>query len=339
MVTIKDIAKKANVSYATVSRALNNRPEVNLETRKMVLQVAKEMGYSPNTIARSLVTRKTKCIGLVIPDISNPFFSELAQGVEEAVSVEGYNVFLCNTNWDEKKELSYLNLLDSRRTDGIILASARDEGANIDKFTGKETPLVVINSLFKEVKCHQIMVDNIRGGYLAVNHLLWLGHRRICFIGGFKHVKATVDRFAGYKMALGEQGLEVEENLVSFGPFNWQSGLERTKKLLQRNNYNFPTAVFAGNDIIALGVMQAAEEMGLKVPEQLAIVGFDDITFASYPKVNLTTVAQPKHYMGELAVKTIIGQLNDNSKAMGLKRMVLQPSLVIRRSCGAVKIS
>ncbi|MCW3489993.1 LacI family DNA-binding transcriptional regulator [Dethiobacter alkaliphilus] len=338
MVTIKDIAKKAQVSYATVSRALNNRPEVNEATREMVQQVARELGYRPNSVARSLVTKQTKSIGLVVPDITNPFFAELAQSVEEVASAAGYNVFLCNTNWDEDKELSYLNLLESRQTDGIILAQTDDHGNNIKKFLERNLPLVLTHSLFDKVDCNQVVVDDIRGGFLAANHLLWLGHHRIAYVGGNETTKATVDRLEGYKRALAEQDIAFDENLISYGSFKWQSGRERTKQLLRQNSHNPPTAVFAGNDIIALGVMQAAEEMGLKVPEQLAVVGFDDVEFASYPKIQLTTVSQPRNNMGEMAVKMLISQIKGNGVARENKKMTVQPSLVIRRSCGAVQI-
>lgn len=333
MVTIKDIAEKLGVSYATVSRALNNRPEVKEETRQKVLDAAGEMGYRPNRIARSLVTRRSQCLGLIVPDIMNPFFAELARGVDEAAAKQGYSVYLCNTNWNEKKELTYLNLLDGRQTDGIILASARDEGTNVKKFIERELPLVVVNSLFKEFDCHQVMIDNIRGGYLATAHLIKLGHRSIGFIGGLKHVKATVDRLEGLRLALKEEGLKIDEQLISFGAYTWESGFSRTKALLDQGKR--PSAIFAANDIVALGAIQAADERGLKIPEDLAIVGFDDIAFSAYPKVRLSTVSQEKKQLGRCAVEIILKQLKGKPGLPKKERIVLQPSLVIRRTCGA----
>lgn len=335
VVTIKDIAEKVEVSFATVSRALNNRPEVKEETRQKVLEAAKEMGYRPNKIARSLVTKRSQCLGLIVPDIMNPFFAELAQGVDEAATAKGYNVYLCSTNWSEKKELTYLNLLDGRQTDGIILASARDEGTNVEKFIERKLPLVVVNSLFREFGCHQVMIDNVRGGYLAAEHLIGLGHERIGFMGGLQHVKATIDRLAGLRAALKDEGLALDESFISFGAYSWESGYRRTKKLLKEKKGELPTAIFAGNDIVALGVMQAADERGLKVPEQLALVGFDDIAFSAYPKVQLTTVSQQKKYLGECAVKIILDQLDQDPDSPDKERLVLQPSLVIRKTCGA----
>lgn len=333
MVTIKDIAEKLNISYATVSRALNNRPEVKEETRQKVLDAARKMGYRPNRIARSLVTRRSQCLGLIVPDIMNPFFAELAHGVDEAAAKRGYSVYLCNTHWNEKKELTYLNLLDGRQTDGIILASARDEGTNVKKFIERKMPLVVVNSLFREFDCHQVMIDNIRGGYLATDHLLRLGHRSIGFIGGLEHVKATIDRLEGLKLALGEKGLEIDEQLISFGAYTWESGFSRTKALLDGGKR--PSAIFAANDIVALGVMQAAEESGLKIPEELAIVGFDDIAFSAYPKVRLTTVSQEKKHLGACAVEIILKQLSGRFAFTEKERIVLQPDLVVRQTCGA----
>ncbi len=334
-VTIKDIAKTVEVSYATVSRVLNGRPGVKEETRARVLQAAERMGYRPNSIARTLVTKRSQCIGLIIPDITNPFFSELAQGVEKAASREDYSVFLCNTDWNEKKELTYLNLLDSRQVDGVILASARDEGTNVEKFIDRDLPLVVINNLFKEFDCHQVMTDNVRGGYLVADHLIHLGHRQIGYVGGLEHVKATLDRLEGMKMAMEGSGLEVNERLVSYGAFTWESGYVRTGQLLARESGGPPTSIFAGNDIIALGAMQAAEERGLGVPEQLAIVGFDDISFSAYPKVQLTTVSQQKQYLGECAVNIIIDHFAAGASPLEKKRIVLQPTLVVRGTCGA----
>lgn len=335
MVTIKDIAQKVQISYATVSRALNNRPEVKEETRRKVLQAAREMGYRPNRIARSLVTKRSQCIGLIVPDIMNPFFAELAWGVDEAATAKGYNVYLCNTNWNEKRELTYLNLLVSRQTDGIILASARDEGTNVEKFIEKNLPLVVVNSLFQEFGCHQVMIDNVRGGYLAADHLIGLGHERIGFVGGLEHVKATVDRLEGLKIALDEKGLTLDERFISFGAYSWESGYAQMKRLLAGDGAERPTAIFAANDIVALGVMQAADESGLKVPQQLALVGFDDIDFSAYHKVQLTTVSQKKKDLGECAVEIILEQLNGSSGSPEQEQIVLQPALVVRKTCGA----
>ena len=330
-VTIKDIAAQAGISYATVSRALNDKPGVKKETRRRVLKVARRLGYCPNAVARSLVTRETRSIALVIPDITNPFFPEVARGVEEAASRVGYSVFLCNTNWNVEKELSFVQLLESKRIDGLILASSSDDGFAVEKFVRTGASLVVINSLFKEFDCHQVMIDNIKGGCLAAKHLLSLGHRRIGFIGGLPFVKSTVDRFEGYRKALEEAGATPGQSFIRYGSFKWESGYRNALELLKGRDR--PSAFFAANDLLALGVMQAADELGLEIPNDLAVVGFDDIVFSSYPRVHLTTVAQPKHLIGETAAKIILDELH-HGKGPGRKSVILSPELVVRKSCG-----
>lgn len=333
MVTIKDIARRAGVSNATVSRALNEKSVVRAETRERIKKIAREMGYYPNALAQSLVTNKTKTIGLIVPDISNPFFAEISQSAEEISHQRGYSIFLCSVNQSEQKELSYLEILESKRVDGFILASVKDDGSTIKKFMQSGRALVLINTLFQEFDCHQVVIDNIYGGYLATSHLLKLGHRRIGFVGGLQDSKVTAYRFAGYKKALEEKGIAVDASLVNHGPLQWESGYERTLKLL-KNSKNAPTAIFAGNDMVALGAMWAAEEAGLSVPEDLALVGFDDLAIANYPRISLTTVSQPKRKMGEEAINLIIDELSQGQSAEK-KRIVLQPTLIVRRSCGA----
>jgi LacI family transcriptional regulator len=333
-ITIKDIAAEAGISYATVSRALNNKPGVKKDTRLKVLETAERLGYYPHAVARSLVTRQTRTIALVLPDITNPFFPEVARGVEEAATQAGYNVFLCNTNWDMQKELSFLELFQSRRIDGLILASSSHDSSIIDRFVRTNAALVILNSFDREFACHRVVSDNIRGGYMAGKHLIRLGHRRIGFIGGLSTARSTIDRYRGYQMAVEETGLKVINNLARYGSFTWESGHSNAMDLLSTQKR--PTAIFAANDLMALGVMQAADELGLAIPGNLAVVGFDDIVFSSYPRVHLTTIAQPKQLIGETAAKIIIEELQFGRKQVK-QNIVLEPELVVRKSCGFSK--
>ncbi|HED24379.1 MAG TPA: LacI family transcriptional regulator, partial [Firmicutes bacterium] len=278
-VTIKDIAAETGISYATVSRALNNRPGVKKATQKRVLGVAEKLGYYPNAAARSLVTRQSHALALVIPDITNPFFPEVARGIEEAAARADYAVFLCNTNWDGGKELSYLALIESRRIDGLILASSSDDGEIAAKFAQTGIPMVVINSFERDIQCHQVIIDNIRGGYLAGQHLLEHGCTRIAFAGGLAGARATKERFAGFKEALADTGITIGPERCLYGSFTWESGYRSALKLL--NMADRPDAIFAANDLLAMGIMQAADELGLAIPGDLAVIGFDDISFAS----------------------------------------------------------
>lgn len=329
-VTIKDIARKAGVSYATVSRALNNRPEVNEKTRREIQKLAEEMGYKPNALARSLVTRESKTLGLIIPDITNPFFPEVARGAEEAAAQAGYSIFLCNTNWEEEKERKYLALLEEKRVDGIILASViNDEQQMMEYLADSTVPLIMINRVLKNVHTHYVVIDNVRGAGLVMEHLIENGHRDIAFVGGLSHVEATRERLQGYKMMLGAYELPVKPELIRLGSFRRESGYSNALELLKLSPR--PTAIFAANDILALGVLQAAADLNLRVPGDLAVVGFDDIPFASYAEVSLTTVAQPKYAMGEMAAKILIEEIKEGP-SREKKKIILQPELVVRRS-------
>ncbi|MDQ0285974.1 LacI family transcriptional regulator [Desulfofundulus luciae] len=330
-VTIKDIARKAGVSYATVSRALNNRPEVSEKTRREIQRLAAEMGYKPNAIARGLVTRETLTLGLVIPDITNPFFPEVARGVEEAASEAGYSVFLCNTNWDVDKERTYIELLEEKRVDGLILASVTEDEEYLAELLSRETPVVLINRILDQVDTNYVAIDNVKGAQQAVEHLISLGHRRIAYVGGLEHVESTAERLHGYRLALAINNIPFEEELVRYGSFKKESGYENALSLLSLPEP--PTAIFAANDILALGVIQAIKERELKVPENVAVVGFDDIPFAAYAEVNLTTVAQPKYTMGEMAAKILIDEIR-KGPSPEKKHIVLPPTLVIRASSG-----
>ncbi|WP_003542274.1 LacI family DNA-binding transcriptional regulator [Desulfotomaculum nigrificans] len=331
-VTIKDIAKKAGVSYATVSRALNNRPEVNEKTRREIQKLAEEMGYKPNALARGLVTKETKTLGLIIPDITNPFFPEVARGVEEAAAQAGYNVFLCNTNWLAAKEETYLEVLEEKRVDGLILASVAKDCDVVKRVIKRGTPLVLVNRVLKDVDAHYVVIDNNKGSFQVVEHLLGLGHRIIGFIGGLAHVEATRERLQGYRLALASAGIPVDEDLIRLGTFKKESGYENTISLM-KDCKKKPTAIFAANDVLALGVIQAVQDCGLQVPEDVAVIGFDDIPFAAYAEVSLTTVAQPKYTMGEMAAKILIEEIKEGP-SKEKKHVVLQPKLVIRKSSG-----
>ena len=316
------------VSYATVSRALSGKAGVNEETRKTILAEAANVGYQPNAVARGLVTRKTNIIGLAIPDITNPFFPEIARGVEDAASELGYNIFLCNTNWSFEKEETYLRVLQERRVDGIIITPVSDE----ELYRNIQIPMVFISRVPAEVNSSFVVIDNVRGGFLATKHLLETGYKRIAFIGGKSEVHVSAERLEGYKAALNRYKHSIDETLIVSGKFNSQSGYELAGKLL--SGPNPPDAVFAANDVIALGVLQSAKELGLNVPGEFGIVGFDDIPFAAYSQIQLTTVSQPKYQMGKIAAEICIGEIGDRAKSdiahSASKKIILEPELVVR---------
>jgi len=326
-VTIKDIAKKTGVSYATVSRALNGRSGVKEDTRTRVLEEARKMGYQPNAIARGLVLRHTHTLALVIPDITNPFFPEIARGVEDAASILGYSVFLCNTNWDEEKESLYIKTLQEKRVDGIILHPSYNVGE--EHFSDFKIPMVLLNKIPGVADYSSIEVDNVKGGYLATKHLIEAGYRKIAFIGGSEGSTSNKEREEGYKLALSKYKIEIDEALILKGGFKSKDGYDNMQQLI--NSGNVPDAVFGGNDIIALGVLHCVQENDLRVPEDIGIIGFDDIPYASLPQIQLTTIEQPKYQMGKYAIELLMKTLEDKSDRE-IKRIILAPKLKIRKT-------
>lgn len=335
-VNIKDIARVANVSHTTVSRALNNKSRIRQETKEKILSIARELGYRPNLIARSLVMRRSKTLGLVITNISNPFYTELAQGIEKTAIQLGYNIILCSTQSDISNEKQYIEMLRSKGVDGIIFSSAHMEDPNIVALAEEGFPIVLVNRrtyhpLVKE-KVDYIGVDNILGGYLAVEHLIRLGHRSIGVIGGSSESSVGVERLEGGKRALQTYGIVQREDYFIEGNFLKTSGYEGGKQFL--NMPERPTAVFATNDYMALGVYQAFLEAGLRIPEEVALIGFNDIEFTAIKGVELTTIGQKKFEMGTIAVQRLVARIEKGEESVLPKEILLTPELIIRKTCG-----
>ncbi len=334
-ITIKDIARMAKVSHTTVSRALNDKSRIKNETKEKILTIAKELDYRPDFIARSLVMKRTRTLGLVITTIANPFYTELAQGIEATARRLGYSIILCSTHSDLSTEKQYIDMLRSKGVDGIIFTSAHMGDPNILGLADEGFPIILLNRrtyhpLVKE-KVDYVGVDNILGGFLAVEHLIKLGHRRIGVIGGSTESSVGFERLEGGKKALATYGLEVIGDYFLEGDFLKGSGYRGGKEFLKMTEP--PTAIFAANDYMALGTYQAIVEEGVRVPEEVAIVGFNDIEFTAMRGVELTTVGQKKYEMGALAVETLVGRVEEG-KAGSSKEMILEPELIIRKTCG-----
>jgi LacI family transcriptional regulator len=326
--TIKDIAKKANVSYGTVSRALNNKYGVKKETRERVLDVAAKMGYSPNGIARGLVKKTTHSIGLVIPDILNPFYPDVARGIEDNALKRGYNVFFCNTNHDKKREIQSLKLLMEKRVDGIILAPGIEDPHIPDISVIGDIPIVHICRRYVDPNKSFVVMDDERGGFLATKHLIEQGYKKVGFIGVKDQVLCLNERFEGYKQAFQKFGLELDQRYIYSSDFKRQTGYRIVRKILVDGDY--PRAIFTENDLLALGAIQGIREAGLSIPDDIAVVGFDDIPFASFPEVRLTTIRQPKYEMGKIAVSILLGQMSGQNAQP--RKVILEPQLVVRKS-------
>ena len=326
-ITIKDIARRLDISYATVSRALNDRYGVHPETKEKILAMAQEMNYFPNAIARGLVNKHTETIGLVIPDITNPFFPEVARGIEDRAEEKGYSVFLCNTNWEQEREAKYLSLLRKKRVDGIILAPVSNKSPLEKGFYDRSMPLVFVSEVRRGMGKSYVAIDNVHGGYIATRHLIHKGYRRIGFFGAAQDELTSEERYQGYKRALREAGLREYKKFVRFGDYSTNTGNRLITGMIKKGDY--PDAVFAVNDLFALSVMQGILGSGLNIPRDIAVIGFDDIPFASFPEIRLTTVAQPKYQMGRIAADLLLEQIYEKSGAEK-KEIILETELIER---------
>lgn len=324
--TIRDVARLAGVGQATVSRVLNGNP-ARPETRERVLKAAAELGFVPNQLARGLVARSTRTIGLVIPDITNPFFPAVTRGVEDGASSGGYSVFLCNTDNDPAMEDLDVRRLCEHRVDGIIFVGTTDRRDLLESLLTQGIPVVLTDRPVEDLDADSVLVDNTAGARAACRHLIGLGHRRIGLVAGTSRTRTGQDRVAGYQDALREAGIPIDPSLIEQGNYTMESGRRAAQILFGR--FPRPTAIFAANDVMAIGVMQAAEEAGLTVPDDLSVVGFDDIEFASMVRPALTTVRQPAYEMGRVAMTMLHERICGEGAAAG-RQHVFQPELVVR---------
>lgn len=329
--TIKDIARLAGVSTATVSRVINDYPGVREKTRIRVKKVIDKFGYQRNILARKLVTKKTSIIGVVLSDITNPFYSEIARGIEDEARKWGYTVIFGSTDNTREIQKEYVNLFREQRVDGIIFASVALQDPDVEKLFKEDVPFVLVNRKLDTIKTDFVVLDNVKGAYMAAEHLIKLGHKRIGFICGPLNYSTGVDRLRGYKEALRKYNIEEYPELVKSGNFRQESGYRAFKEFMSMKSP--PTAVFASNDFMALGVLEAALELGIRIPEDIALVGFDDINFASFKFVSLTTVAQRKYEMGAKGIQLLIKKIESSERWIP-QEIYLKPRLIIRGSCG-----
>jgi LacI family transcriptional regulator len=328
MATIREVAESAGVSYATVSHVINNTRLVSQETRERVLAAMDALNYRPNALARSLRQGKTNTLGLVLPDSANPFFAEISRSIEDEAFKKGYSVFLCNTELDTQRELFYVDVLSKKQVDGIIFVAAGDQPDSLDYLLSRNMPVVMIDRNLPNVEVDAVLSDNQLGGFLATRHLLDLGHTRIACIAGPSSITPSAERIIGYRRALEEAGLSYDENLILRGDYHAQSGMEITHSIIKMNPR--PTAIFALNDLMALGALRAAAEDGCSVPRDLAVVGYDDLELAHFTNPPLTTIAQPKKEIGTQAVHLLVDRMSQRNRPP--IRLVLAPELIVRRS-------
>ena len=331
MITIREVAEKAGVSSTTVSHVINTTRFVSEETRQRVLSAMQELGYRPNYLARSLRRGETHTIGLILPDSSNPFFAEIAHSIEEVAFRQGYSLILCNTEGDLEKERRYVEVLSKKQVDGMIFVAAGEQTDSLQELLRLRTPLVIVDrDLSEHLDVDTVLTDNRQGGYQATRHMIDLGHRRIACITGPSNLTPSAERVSGYAGALAEAGLPVDERLILRGDFHPRSGGEATLHLLGLEEP--PTAIFACNDLMAIGALSAANEAGYPVPDRLAVIGFDDIELASHTTPPLSTIAQPRAEISQTAINLLLERINEHSQPA--QRILLPGKLVIRASCG-----
>ncbi|MBE1442328.1 MULTISPECIES: LacI family DNA-binding transcriptional regulator [unclassified Paenibacillus] len=326
--TIYDVAEAAGVSIATVSKVINGTGRISDKTRKHVTNVMEELKYQPSMVASALTGKSTFTVGLTLPDLANPFFAEIARAVEDRGHEYGFNVFICSTDNDPDREIKYFSLLTQKRVDGVIVATRTQKDLFLKKLIQQNVPIALITGEMPTLAVDTVMVDDFLGGYQAGTHLVEQGHRRIAILAEDVNTMSNRERIRGCKQAMTSAGLEVDERLVASGDFTVSGGKEAMLRLLDMEEP--PTAVFACNDLLAIGAIQGARERGLQLPQQLSVVGFDNTILATIIDPPLTTVAQPIQEIGRQAMDLLVQEIK-GEKSMK-QRVVLMPELVVRGS-------
>ncbi|OSP48123.1 substrate-binding domain-containing protein [Vibrio cholerae] len=329
MATMKDIARLAGVSTSTVSHVINKSRFVSDEIAERVNNAAQQLNYVPSALARSLKMNRTKTIGMLVTTSTNPFFGEVVKGVERSCYHQGYNLILCNTEGDNQRMKASINTLLQKRVDGLLLMCSTLEGERLDVFDRyPDIPIVVMDwgpILFASDK---IQDNSLQGGYMAAKHLIECGHKEIgCITGPLIRHQAQM-RYEGYKRALAEAGIAINPDWIVESDFECEGGYQAFEKLYQRGK--LPSALFVSNDMMAMGVIQAASQRGLRVPDDLSLIGYDDVHIAKFMTPALTTIHQPKYRLGKAAVDTLLYRLeNPDTTAQVVQ---LEPTLVVRSS-------
>ncbi len=306
-VSIKDIARLAGVSHSTVSRALRNSPLIPAATAERIQRIASETGYTASAVARSLVTRRTHTVGVVVTSIADPFNSEVFAGIEELANQRGYAVVLANSQGHADREIAVVRTLQEQRIDGVLVASSRVGALYIPLLSQLQIPIVLINNHHAGEFVHSVAIDNVDGAYQAVRHLIALGHRDIAYIGDRFGLESDADRRAGYRKALREAKISPPREFTNAGDGKPEGGMGAARELLRGTRK--PSAIFCYNDMTALGVLREAADQGLELPRDLSVVGFDDLFFAPLLNPPLTTIHQPRVEIGRVAMELLLALL------------------------------
>lgn len=324
--TIKDVARKSNVSVATVSRILNDLEGYSEETRKKVMQVIDEIGYQRNDIARNLKMKSTHTIGVLLPKVSTNFYIEILSGIEDVAHINGYSVVICNAGDSGERTEEYIKVMIERQMDGIIVCSLPPEKSLIKKIVGVNIPVILISTLYNGFSVPYVKVDDYKASYAATEYLIKNGHKRIAMLGGEKSdLIAGIPRLEGFIRALKDNKLEVRENLIKHKGFSFKDGITSMEELLKEKE-KF-TAIFAACDEIAVGALSVAHKRGLKVPDDISIIGYDNTQVAEMCYPALTTLAQPLYEMGQKSVEMIIDKIASSVEV----KSIIMPFKIVER--------
>lgn len=329
-VTVKDVAKQAKTSVATVSRVINNSGFVSPDLKKRVIKVINELEYHPNAIAKSLKKDKTNMIGLLISDITNPFFSAIVRGVEDTVYKEGFTVFLCNTDKDKNKENKYIMQLLEKQVEGLIISAATSDADNFRILIDRKIPLVFVNRAPENLQVDAVINNNEYGGYIATKHLIELNHKKIATIVGPNDINTGYERKNGYIKALEEFGIKINTNFIKIGDFSMESGYKAVKELLRLKM--LPTAIFIANNEMALGAVKALKEEKVKIPEDISIVGFDSSAWMEVVEPKIATVNQHSYELGHQSANYLLKRILGKGDYAENIIKVLEPDFVIGNS-------
>jgi LacI family transcriptional regulator len=334
MPTIQDVARRAGVAPITVSRVVNNSGYASEATRQRVEAAIEELGYVPNTLARGLRSKRTNTLALVMTDITNPFFTMIARGVEDAASAAGFTVIFCNTDESEEEEEKYTHILAQKQVDGVLLIPARSNPDSVEFLQSKKIPVVLLDRSVPNVRTDIVRCDSKGGAYQLVKRLIELGHQYISIITGPQGVSTSDDRIAGFIQALSEAGL-ADHRRIYAGSFTQASGYELTTQTITDDPP--PTAIFGANNFISIGVLKALRDYGLKVPEDISVVSFDDLPAAMIVNPFLTVAAQPAYEMGKMATDLLLTRLSGESSGE-FQEIILPTEIIERQSSGPPRV-
>lgn len=336
MATMKDVARRAGVSVGTVSNVLNNSATVQAENREKVMKAVAELGFRSNMVARTLKTKVSRDIGLIIPSISNPFYPEVARGVEDAANKAGLTVFLCNDDRNIEKERHYIESLLLKNVGGLILVKPQISLEEIDA-VGQQIPVVLVDTGTNVSPNHSIVsVDDKSGISEGLKHLYKNGHRKIAFVRGLNDSLSSQNRVDAYVNFMESMGLPVRKEYIYRGNYDWNSGYSAARYLLDLDDP--PTAIFTANDLMAIGCIRAAQMSGLTVPDDLSVIGFDNLDITDYCYPRLTTIDQPKYDMGVASVELLLRRMNHQNSGDAADKLTLPTTLIVRDSAGPIPV-